>query len=201
MPTDSEIHELHAQRSRKMQGSTILPFSELVKKWSAQGIKGTAIYSKLKRDYEFTGSYEALKRFISHISKPPNSTIILSFEPGEAAQVDFGSGPRVLDPATGKVRPTWAFIMTLCYSRHQYIEFVFDQKVLTLLRCHRHAFEFFGCVPGKVIIDNLKSGIIQACFHNPLAQRSYAAFAEGYDFIIALCPPHDPQKEALLKPR
>ncbi len=43
--------------------------------------------------------------------------------------------------------------MTLCFSRHQYVEFVWDQTVATWLGCHRRAFEWFGAVPERVIID------------------------------------------------
>jgi hypothetical protein len=32
----------------------------------------------------------------------PKATVILDFEPGEAAQVDFGSGPRITDVFTGE---------------------------------------------------------------------------------------------------
>ena len=48
----------------------------------------------------------------------------------------------------GKPRRTWAFVMTLCHSRHQYIEFVWDQASATWLGCHRRAFEWFDGVPG-----------------------------------------------------
>ena len=44
-------------------------------------------------------------------------------EMGEAAQVDFGAGPMLMHPS-GILRRTWAFVMTLCFSRHQYVEFV-----------------------------------------------------------------------------
>jgi hypothetical protein len=37
--------------------------------------------------------------------------------------VDFGAGPMLLHP-DGRVRRTWAFVMTLAHSRHQYVEFV-----------------------------------------------------------------------------
>jgi hypothetical protein len=40
--------------------------------------------------------------------------------------VDFGAGPMLRD-ADGVERRTWAFVMTLCFSRHQYVEFVWCQ--------------------------------------------------------------------------
>ena len=121
------------------------------------------------------------------------------YEPGDIAQVDFGSSPTITDVMTGEVFKTWFFVMTLAWSRHQYVEIVTDQKVLTWLGCHRRAFEFFGGVPTKVVIDNLKAAITKACWHDPTVQRSYADFAEGYGFIISPCPPRDPKKKGIVE--
>jgi hypothetical protein len=122
-------------------------------------------------------------------------TCVLEFEPGEAAQVDFGKGPDIRDVFTGEIHKTWIFVMTLCFSRHMYAEIVTDQKVSTWLSCHRRAFEFIGGVPRKIIIDNAKCAITKACYHDPEVQRSYGELAEGYGFIISPCPPRDPQKK------
>ena len=122
----------------------------------------------------------------------------LSFAPGEAAQVDFGAGPMLTHP-DGKPRRTWAFVMTLCHSRHQYVEFVWDQSSATWLGCHRRAFEWFNGVPERVTIDNAKCAIVKACRHDPLVQRAYAECAEGYGFKIDACPPHDPQKKGVVE--
>lgn len=56
---------------------------------------------------------------------------------GEAAQVDFGSGPKLPNPLTGQAASTWVFMMTPCYSRHQYAEIVWDPGVATWLECHQ----------------------------------------------------------------
>jgi len=122
----------------------------------------------------------------------------LSFAPAEAAQVDFGAGPVLVHP-DGRPRRTWAFVMTLCHSRHQYVEFVWNQSSATWLGCHRRAFEWFDGVPERVIIDNLKCAIVKACRHDPLVQRAYAECAEGYGFRIDACPPHDPQKKGIVE--
>ena len=125
-------------------------------------------------------------------------SITASFPLGEAAQVDFGAGPMLVHPA-GEARRTWAFVMTLCFSRHQYVEFVWDQTVATWLGCHRRAFEWFAAVPERLIIDNAKCAITKACAHDPQTQRSYADCAEGYGFRIDACPPHDPQKKGIVE--
>jgi hypothetical protein len=99
----------------------------------------------------------------------------------------------MLDPETQALRRTWAFVMTLSWSRHQYVEFVFDQRVATWLRCHRNAFQFFGGVPQRVVIDNLKAGIAQHCWDAPEAQQAYRECAEHYGFLITPCRPRTPE--------
>ena len=122
-------------------------------------------------------------------------TVPLHFKPGEAAQVDFGKGPDLFDKRTGKIEKTWFFVMTLCWSRHQYLEIVTHQDCETWLNCHQNAFNWFGGVPRKIIIDNPKCAITKACYHDPNVQKSYYGFAESYGFIISACPPRDPKKK------
>jgi len=81
----------------------------------------------------------------------------------------------------------------LSWSRHQYVEFVFDQKVESWLRLHRNAFTFFNGVPERVVIDNLKAGITRACWHAPEAQSAYRECAEHYGFLITPCRPRTPE--------
>jgi transposase len=104
----------------------------------------------------------------------PDVPLRLDFKPGEAAQIDFGAGAAITDALTGERFKTWFFVMTLCGSRHQYAEIVRDQSSATWLACHRHAFEWFNGVPGRLIIDNPKCAITRACFHDPAVQRAYA---------------------------
>lgn len=76
-----------------------------------------------------------------------------------------------------------------------YAEIVLRQDVETWLGCHRRAFEWFGGVPKKILLDNAKCAIVKACYHDPEVQRAYADYAEGYGFIISPCPPYDAQKK------
>lgn len=171
-----------------------------VASWVEQNVPGTAIHQALQRQHGWTGSYSAVRRMVAGIraTLPPEVTCRLEFAPGEAAQVDFGAGPILLHP-DGKPRRTWAFVMTLAHSRHQYLEFVWDQTVATWLGCHRRAFEWFAGVPERVVIDNAKCAITRACAQDPLVQRAYAECAEGYGFKIDPCPPHDPQKKGIVE--
>jgi transposase len=176
--------------------SLVEPFREEVSGWHARGIQGSTIYQALVRTHGFRGSYSSVRRFLQGLDEAhPQATVILDFAPGEAAQVDFGSGPRVVDRRTGEEVSTWFFVMTLAFSRHQYAELVTDQKVATWLACHRRAFEWFGGCPAKLIIDNPKCAITRACVRDPEVQRAYGECAEGYGFKLDPCPPRDPKKK------
>ncbi|MBT2337140.1 IS21 family transposase, partial [Variovorax paradoxus] len=200
LPDDQAIAAALAPASPPRASSTISsvePHREVVRSWFEAGVQGRAIHAALKREHAYGGSYSAVLRMLRQLrsAQLPDVTVRLAFAPGEAAQVDFGAGPILVHP-DGKPRRTWAFVMTLCHSRHQYVEFVWDQSSATWLGCHRRAFEWFNGVPARVIIDNAKCAIVKACSFDPLVQRAYAECAEGYSFKIEACPPRDPQKKA-----
>jgi transposase len=79
--------------------------------------------------------------------KQPRNCLRIEVKAAEEAQVDFGSAGMMYDPETGRMRRAHIFILTLSYSRLPYVEFVFDQGQVTWVKCHIHAFEFFGGVP------------------------------------------------------
>ncbi len=198
LPDDATLAEALVRPSPPTPStSLVLPHQEQVTAWWKQGIQGTTIHQALVRKYGFAGSYSSVRRYLAGLEAVhPQATTVLEFAPGEAAQVDFGTGPEITDVYTGEVFATWVFVMTLAWSRHQYVELVRDQKVATWLGCHRRAFEWFHGVPARLIIDNPKCAITRACYHDPVVQRSYAECAEGYGFLIAPCPPRDPKKKS-----
>lgn len=197
LPADATLAETLGQaHPAPVSRSCVEPYRALVTQWVAHGVRSSVIYAALKRRHRFTGSYASVHRFVRTLTpRVPTPTMHLDFAPGEAAQVDFGAGPALVDPATGERIKTHFFLMTLCWSRHQYAEVVPDQTVATWLRCHRHAFEWFGGVPRRLIIDNAKCAIVRACARDPEVQRAYAECAEGYGFRIDPCPPRQPQQK------
>lgn len=201
LPEDAAIAAaLAAPTPKPLPTSSVEAYRDAILAWHEQGIQGVAIHQALVRKFGFAGHYSSVRRFLQKLEKrSPKPTVILDFGPGEAAQVDFGAGPKLLDPATGEVVSTWFFVMTLCWSRHQYVELVRDQTTATWLACHRHAFEWFAGVPSKIVIDNAKCAIVRACLYEPDVQRSYAECAEGYGFLISACPPRDPQKKGIVE--
>jgi len=207
LPPEAEILQALCAR-RQAQGvdvvrtpsSSVEAFAELIEQWHGQGVQGVAIHAALIRNHGYRGHYSSVRRFLSKLKgRRIEATMILEFAPGEAAQVDFGAGPAVLDPASGERVRTWFFVMTLCFSRHQYVEFVLDQTVESWQRCHHHALRHFGGVVRRVIIDNPKCAITRAVVDDPQVQRAYAECAQGYGFLISPCPPADPAKKGIVE--
>jgi transposase len=173
--------------------SRVATYRELVVQLRQEGQEAAAIWERLK-ERGFSGSYTAVWRYIKKL-EPANRevTVRIECEPGEEGQVDFGEAGPMLDAETGQMRKSYVFVMTLSWSRHQYVEFVWDQKVETWLRLHRNALRYFGGVPMRLVIDNLKAGITKACWDDPEVQHAYAECAEHYGFLIAPCRPYTPQ--------
>jgi transposase len=173
--------------------SSVEPYRELVAQLVKENVEIAAIHCRLK-EQGYTGSYSAVRRFVRKIKpRTPKATVRVERKPGEEAQVDFGYTGRMIDPDTDALRRTWAFVMTLSWSRHQYVEFVFDQKIETWLRLHRNAFAWLNGVPERVVIDNLKAAIVKAVWDDPEVQQSYRECAEHYGFLIAPCRPRTPE--------
>jgi transposase len=173
--------------------SSVEPFREVVVQLRSQGVEIAALYQRLC-ERGFTGSYSAVYRFVRSIEPTtPDACVPVERQPGEEAQVDFGYAGMMWDSRTGTLRRTWLFVMTLAWSRYQFVAFVFDQSVATWLDLHRRAFTFFQGVVQYVVIDNLKAGITRACFENPQVQHAYRECAQHYGFRIRPCRPRTPE--------
>ena len=199
LPTAEELARLLAQ-DQVLQPivstvSSVEPYRGVVIDLRQRGLEMMAVFQRLRDEHDYAGTYSSVRRFVQALEPAqPDATIRIERPPGEEVQVDFGYAGLMFD-AVGQVRRAWAFVMTLAYSRHQYVEFVFDQRVETWLLCHQHAFEYFDGVPRKVVLDNLKAGIVQACFDEPQVQRAYRDCAEHYGFLIAPCRVREPQEK------
>ncbi len=159
----------------------------------AEKVEVAAIYQRLS-ERGYSGSYSSVYRLVRTLQPHhPETSARIERKPGEEAQVDFGYAGRMIDPETGELRKTWAFVMLLSWSRHVYVEFVWDQKIETWLRCHRNAFEFFGGVPFRVVLDNLKTAIVKAVWDDPQVQATYQECAAHYAFLLAPCRVRTPE--------
>jgi len=171
----------------------LLPFRDDIEGWLRQDLRLTRIQDLLAERHGWSGSYNTLKRFAEPMRETGESFVRIETAPGAEAQVDFGLLGPVWDAAEGRERKGWVFLMTLSNSRHMYAEVVFRQDLPTWIGCHTRAFEWFGGVPKKLVIDNLKAAIVKAVLYDPLPNRTYVEMAEHCGFMISPCRPGEPR--------
>ncbi len=135
----------------------------------------------------FDGGYSIVKAYVRQVRPRRQPAFLkLAFAPGECAQVDWGSFGSV--PVGQTSRRLSFFVMVLCYSRMMYVEFTVSQTMEHFLACHQHAFECFGGVAKKVMVDNLKSAVLRrALGEAPVLNPKYLAFANHQGFTITPC--------------
>lgn len=140
----------------------------------------------LEKDPSLRVSESSCQRYIKQCFpvEKKKSVIVLHTPPAQQAQVDFGYVGMMKEASTGKMRRAYAFVMTLSYSRHRFVRFVFKQDTATWITCHIEAFKFFGGVPQTVLLDNLKAGVVKADRYDPIVNRSYAECARYYGFVV-----------------
>jgi transposase len=193
--SEQRLRELGGRERRPAQTvSTVAPYQAIVEDLLERGVEVMTIFDRLRADHGYSGSYGSVLRFARKLRpQAPEVTVRVHTGPGEEAQVDFGSAGKFLDPSTGSLRVAYVFVMTLSYSRHQYAEIVFDQRIPTWLGLHRRAFASFGGVPTKVVLDNLKAAVLQAALHDPVLSDAYRRFARHYGLLVSPARPRTPE--------
>ncbi|HEY5866825.1 MAG TPA: IS21 family transposase [Candidatus Tectomicrobia bacterium] len=174
-------------RQAAPRSSKLDPFKpEIVRLLERYPYSAAQVFQRL-REHGFDGGYSLVKAYIRTVRpRRQPAFLTLAFAPGECAQVDWGSFGAV--PVGQTHRQLSFFVMVLCYSRMLYVEFTVSQTMEHFLACHQHAFEFFGGIPHKVMVDNLKSAVLKrAVGEAPVFNPKYLDFAHHSGFTIAPC--------------
>ena len=145
------------------------------------------------RERGFPLGLAQLRRYVAQVRapRPRRAYLHVEVEPGEQAQVDWGSFGS-LRVGTGQ-RPLSAFVMVLSWSRALFLDFALDQRMETFLRFHRRALEFFGGVPRRVVYDNLKSVVLQRVGSIIQFNPRFLALAGHYLFEPVAAPVRYPE--------
>jgi len=116
---------------------------------------------------------------------------------GERMFVDFaGRTAEVVDATTGEIVPVQIFVAVLGASSFTYAEAVWSQKLPDWIAAHVRAFAYFGGAARQTVSDNLKAGVTQASFYEPVVNRTYADMARHYRTAIVPARPYKPRDKA-----
>lgn len=158
-----------------------------------QGLSARRIYQDLVADHSFSGSYYCVRRFVARLeAKTPLPFRRIETLPGEEAQIDFGTGALVID-ADGKRRRPWMLRVILSYSRKGYSEVVWRQTTDNFIAALENAFHYFGGVPKRLVIDNLKAAVPRADWYDPEVHPKLQSFAAHYGASFMPTKPYTPR--------
>jgi len=163
----------------------------------SRGRNAKAIWQDLVDGYGFTGAYQSVKRFIRKLrgSQAPEARVVIETAAGEECQVDYGEGPMVRYPPTGKYRRTRMFVMTLGYSRKSVRLLVFHSSSRIWAELHEKAFRRLTGVTRVVVLDNLREGVLAPDIYDPALNPLYRDVLQHYGAVGLPCRVGDPDRK------
>jgi transposase len=182
---------------RAPSASACEPYRELIEDGLAKRRNAMAIYQDLVSFHGFTAKYASVRRFVrklvGHVC--PEARAVIQTAPGEEAQVDYGSGPMVRDPKTGKYRRTRLFVLTLGYSRKAVRLLTFQSSARIWAELHEHAFRRLGAAPKVIVLDNLREGVLRPEWYDPVLNPLYRDVLAHYGVTALPCRVGDPDRK------
>jgi transposase len=186
---------------RRSSASACEPYREFIEVALSQGRNAMAIWEDLVDRHHFTASYQSVRRFAGKLqAATPEARVVIETSPGEEAQVDYGSGPMVRDPQTGKYRRTRLFVLTLGYSRKCVRFLVFHSSVRIWAELHEKAFLRLGGATRVVVLDNLREGVVAPDTYDPSVNPLYRDLLQHYGCIALPCRVRDPDRKGKVEP-
>jgi transposase len=152
--------------------------------WKKQRHTAKRIYNRLyKQGYQ--GSYSAIRDVVRELKNNSEVYIPLEFDPGEAAQVDWGTAYVII---AGKKTKVQVFCMRLCYSGAIFAAVFPNQRYESFLEGHRLAFEFYQGVNKRLIYDNLRTAVKEGWGrHVTEEQHPFKLLKAHYAFESCFC--------------
>jgi len=177
--------------------SACKPYRELIQQGLSRDRNAMAIWQDLVSDHGFLHGYQSVKRFIHKLrgSDSPQAVGIIQTAAGEEAQVDYGSGPMVRDPQSGKYRRTRLFVLTLGYSRKSVRLLLFRSSSRVWAELHEKAFRRLGGCSRVVVLDNLREGVIVADIYDPTLNPLFRDVLAHYGVVAMPCRIKDPDRK------
>lgn len=132
----------------------------------------TTVYQRLRDQGKLKVSESTLRRYVevalAEQVKAGLVTVLKDDPPaGEEGQVDYGKLGMWFDPNLMRRRALWAFVMVLAMSRHMFVRPTLKMTQSEWVAAHVAAAEFFGGLPRRLVVDNLKTGVDRPDLYDP----------------------------------
>jgi transposase len=190
LPDDQTLYEIHYGPA-PAKAHPLDPLKDKIKFFLDEGTEVVSMRRELRNEY--SGSLSQLYRYIHKQFPGTVKQPIVREKERSVMEVDYGYLGLVIDEETGRKRKLKFFSGRLRCSRHAYREPVFDERHETFFTSHMKAFGFFGGVPKRVVMDNLKAAVIKAALYDTVVNRGYYDLAKHYGFLIDPCRARKPE--------
>ena len=191
------LPEATVPKQVKRRSGASEPYREMIELELSRGRNAMGIWQDLVDKHGFTSSYQSVQRFILKLrgAGSPEARVIIETKPGEEAQVDYGTGPMVRDPDSGKYRRTRLFVMVLGCSRKCVRLLSFRSSARVWAELHEKAFRRLGGSPRVVVLDNLREGLLSPDFYDAGLNPLYRDVLAHYRVTALPCKVRDPDRK------
>src|SRR6202789_1340923 len=178
-------------------GSVSEAYRELIELELSHGRNAVGIWQDLVDRHGFTGGYQSVKRFVRKLrgSDSPEARVTIETRLGEECQVDYGTGPMVRDPDSGKYRRTRLFVLTLGSSRKCVRLLTFRSSARVWAELHEKAFRRLGGTTRIVVLDNLREAVLSPDIYDPGLNPLYCDVLAHYGVTALPCKVRDPDRK------
>jgi transposase len=182
---------------RAPSASACEPYRELIEFALGRGRNAMAIYQDLVSDQGFTAKYASVRRFVQRLraTHTPTACPVIETPPGQEAQVDYGEGPMIRDPATSKYRRSRLFVLVLGHSRKAVRLLTVRSSARIWAQLHEESFRRLGGAPQVVVLDNLREGVLRADWYDPVLNPLYRDVLAHYGVTALPCRVRDPDRK------
>lgn len=188
---------IEKQTREKTSGFT--PYESPIKAWLAKDITRLRIHEMLTQQYGVSEKYDSLCKYIQkQFPKPVAAYGVQIHESGESAEIDFGEVGRFPGP-DGRIVRTFGLAVILPFSRLDYYAICFDQKLETLITELENAFAYFGGVPKRLKVDNMKTAVLKNQHYDLTLNQDFLEFANHYGTVITPCEPYSPEQKGTVE--
>ena len=194
---DEELEKLLGAKPRREEQRALPDLVRIHQELKKPGVTLTLLWQEYKEanpdGYQLSQFYQIYHDF----TRTLRVTLRQTYSAGEVMFVDYaGQTVPIYDRDTGKVTQAEIFVAVLGASNYAFAEATADQGLESWIGSHVRAFEYFGGVPGKVVPDNLKSGVNKPCRYEPELNRTYVDMTAHYGTAVIPARVRKPQDKA-----
>lgn len=196
--TDDVVHEIaQCVQARPLttpsdEWNEVARHRPLIERWlaghgDARPLKLTKVHTLLVRDHGLEASYDTLWRFAhQELSwrEKPSTVRIDDPPPGQEAQIDFGKMGWMIDPESGRKRALWSLIVTLVFSRYQFVWPTFIQTTAAVCEGLDRAWMFFRGIAMTLIPDNTKAMINDPDALTPTLVAAFLDYVQAREIFV-----------------